>query len=326
MNNKPLVSVVIPVKNGQDTIEKCIRSLFALNYPRFEVIVIDDGSTDRTAAIVKSLSSGDAARRLRLLEGDSAGPSRARNRGIAEAKGDFVAFTDDDCLVDREWLNELLKGFRGDTAAVGGTQKSPEDESAFGKAVHDFMMTVGFLTDYMKDPSGAGIREVDHNPTCNAMYRREVFAKTGGFMEDLWPGEDVELDYRVTRAGYRIVFAPKAVVYHYRPENLRQFRRMMFNYGRVQAYLVKKYGVFRKIQLVPAVFYPAAVVLAAGMVFWPSVFFAALSSLLFSWVLYFTMKGLRAKDAFRYTWWAAVTLWEWNLGFGRGLVERGKRK
>ena len=95
------------------------------------------------------------------------------------------------------------------------------------------------------------IIEVNHNASCNVLYKREPFINEGGFWESLWPGEDVELDYRMRKKGYKLVFNPKGMVFHYRAENFKSFSKMMFRYGRAQGILVKKYGFFRKIHLLP---------------------------------------------------------------------------
>jgi glycosyltransferase involved in cell wall biosynthesis len=120
--SEPRVSVVVPVYNSESTVGKCLNSLVEQDHPSFEVIVVDDGSTDKTAQICASYSQ------ITVLSPGKVGPSRARNLGIDEAKGEFVAFTDADCIVNRDWLTELEKGFTGpDIAGVGGDQKSPED-------------------------------------------------------------------------------------------------------------------------------------------------------------------------------------------------------
>ncbi len=166
---------------------------------------------------------------------------------------EFLAFTDSDCIVDKNWLTELLKGFREYPEAVscGGAQKLPEDATNFEKKVFLFMKKAGFFSEYARQAKDANITEVNHNASCCVMYKREVFLKEGGFLEGLWPGEDVELDYRLREKGYKLLFNPRAVIYHYRSKSLKSFLKMMDRYGRAQGYLVRKYGIFRKIQLVP---------------------------------------------------------------------------
>jgi GT2 family glycosyltransferase len=244
--DEPFVSVIVAVRNGEATISKCVRSLLALAYPAYEVIVVDDGSTDGTLALL-----GEFFSRIRVISlPRNVGPSEARNIAAKDARGELIAFTDGDCLADARWLAELVRCFReSECAGAGGSQGVPEDESPFGRLVARFLATVGFMTDYMRAP-GVGIAAVDHNASCNVMYRKAVFLAAGGFLRGFWPGEDVELDFRLRKKGHVLRFNPAARVLHYRVGSLRAFRRMMYRYGWAQGFLVRRYGFFRKIHYV----------------------------------------------------------------------------
>ena len=364
----PKISVVIPARNSKETIGKCFESLAAMDRYDFEVIIVDDGSTDGTAEICESFSgkSGEdlfvkrsspdpspktstscplgslrCERKLpngqdmeffegnpggtflhkkvppgfpvKIIRVGQGGPSRARNRGIAAAAGEFVAFTDADCIVDTTWLTELEKGFTGpDIAGVGGDQKSPDDETETGRLIQEFLKTVGFMTGYIK--TGAKMKETEHNPTCNSMYRKKVLEEVGGFDEALWPSEDVELDLKITRRGYKLVFNPEAVVAHYRPKTYRDFARMMRRYGASQWYLVKKYGFFRKLHFVPVALIIGLAVfvslLSRDVRFWPIIFVP--------WPLMFLWFYLKTRDvgkSLRFFHLFIVTIVNWNWGF-----------
>jgi glycosyltransferase involved in cell wall biosynthesis len=246
---EPLISVIVAEKNSARTIRSCLDSLLAVAYPRFEIIIVDDGSTDDTPRILASY-----AEKVRLiLEPKSSGPSSCRNTGATGAAGGFIAFTDGDCVGDRGWLSGLASGFVSDNvASVGGSQAVPDDESRFGRVVFRFLQRCGIATDYVR-AGGRGMCEVEHNPSCNSMYRRELFLKEGGFARGMWPGEDVELDYRLRKKGLRIMFNPLAVVKHYRPSSFTSFCRMMARYGWAQGVLVRRYGMTRTIQFAPVV-------------------------------------------------------------------------
>lgn len=246
----PFISIVIPAKNAQATMRRCLDSVLRLNYPNFEIIVINDGSNDNTASILIDYKD------LEIINTKGIGPSAARNLALRKARGELIAFTDADCLVDRDWLKELRRGFEDfpEAAACGGRQELPSDATEFEKKIFLFMKKVGFITDYMRRARGERIVEVNHNASCCVMYRKDIFLKEKGFLEGLWPGEDVELDYRLKKKGYKIYFNPKAIVYHYRPKNLKKFLKMMYRYGWAQGFLVRKYGVFRRIQLLLIIF------------------------------------------------------------------------
>ncbi len=241
------ISVIICAYNAARTIRACLESCCAQDRGDYEIIVVDDGSTDGTAQILHAF--GD---RIRVITRSRGGPSAGRNAAVAASQAEFVAFTDSDCLVERDWLSRLLECFQTEeVVAAGGSQKSPADESAFGRRVQSFLVGAGWIGEYTRQ--SGGVRRVSHNPTCNVIYRRSAFEKLGGFLEGFWPGEDVELDYRLLKSGGKIVFTPQAVVYHYRPADFSAFLRMMERYGWAQGVLVRLHGFFRPIQYLPFV-------------------------------------------------------------------------
>lgn len=313
----PTISVIIPTYNAKRTIAACLASLLSLDYPDYEVIFVDDGSTDGTPDSCES-SAG-----VRVIRLDKGGPSRARNVGVKASRGEIAAFTDSDCIAPRNWLTELASGFDDPRiAGVGGDQKSPDDESDFGRAVQDFFKKIGFLTEYIK--TGDTLAETLHNPSCNSAYRKTVLEEAGGFDEAQFPGEDIELDLKIRRLGYSLVYNPRAVVAHYRPGSHSGVARMMWRYGWGEGRLFKKYGLYRKIDYIPflllSALLPAASLLIAEPRVWPA--FVLPAPVLFSWFLLTTGK---LAESFRFTVLFAITLISWNLGFFSGVL-RGFRR
>lgn len=313
--SRPKISVVVPVYNCSNTIGKCLDSLIRVDHPSYEAIVVDDGSTDTTAQICRSY------RRAQLISLDKGGPSRARNVGIGIARGEFIAFTDGDCVVDTQWLRELEKGFISpDVAGVGGDQVSPEDDSDAGKLVHEFLKTVGFVADYVK--TGTSLRKTPHNPSCNSMYRKKALEEAGGFDENLWPGEDVELDLKICRLGYTLMYNPAAKVAHHRPDTCGKFARMFKRYGAAQGYLVKKYGAFRFIHWVPLSLL-IGLVLAAGISAWNPWLLLLLFVPLLLALAWFLRTTRSVTKSIRFTRYLIILLAFWNAGFVGGYL-RGK--
>lgn len=303
------IAVIVPAKNASATLRKCLDSLLSLDYDNYEIIIVDDGSCDDTPQILDGYEG-----KIKSISLKRAGPSRARNIAVYKTGAEYIAFTDSDCIVDEVWLRELLNGFTGEKiAAVGGRQEIPGDETAFGRKVFEFMKKMRFFMDYMRTKNNA-IISVNHNPAYNVMYRKDIFLKAQGFLEGLWPGEDVELDYRLKKQGYQLRWNPKAVVYHYKPSSLAAFTNMMCRYGYAQGCLVRKYGIFRKIQLLPFIFSGASI-LFLGVIFpefpFQGIIFFALG--LLGVALYFKCDSVMLKLFI-------LALWNWHYGFIKGLL------
>jgi GT2 family glycosyltransferase len=220
----PRVSVVVCTYNGGSTLEECLESLLALDYPDYEIIVVDDGSTDDTPGI---LSRYPAAR---AIHQPNRGLSAARNVGLAAATGSVVAYTDSDCFADRHWLVHLVHQLqRGDAAAVGGPNLTPED----GGLAACVAASPGQPTHVLKSDQVA-----EHIPGCNMAFRRDALSAIRGF-DPVYrkAGDDVDVCWRLQQAGYWITFAPGAFVWHHRRQTPRAYLRQQAGYGEAEAFL-----------------------------------------------------------------------------------------
>lgn len=251
----PECTVIVAARDARVTIQRCLHSLLNLRFRRFELIVVDDASTDDTPQLVEEFIQQHVDKlNVKLLRSTHrTGPSAARNRAARIARGQYLAFTDADCELPAHWLDELLRGIElfPEAVSCGGGQDLPASATPFERRVHTFLKRVGFATDYMRPRRSSRIRPVTHNASCNVLYKRDTFLSVGGFAPGLWPGEDVDLDYRLRKAGHTLVCNPRAAVYHHRPRNLATFGRMMYRYGWAQGILVRKHGLFRRIHAVP---------------------------------------------------------------------------
>jgi GT2 family glycosyltransferase len=239
----PGVTVVVAARNAVATVHACVASLRALDYPLVEIIVVDDGSEDGTAE-----AAGAAG--ARVLSVSRRGPSAARNLGIARASHDIVAFTDADCVVPPHWLRALVDGLRTSRAAgVGGPQRNrfPDDRTA--RDLDLFFALASTVAEYTRTDRRP--RPVEHNASCNAAYIKHTVEEVGGFAEDLFPGEDVDLDHRLQQLGYRCYYVPDGWVEHHRPGTRAWFAGMMRRYGRAQRALVERHGRFRPLHFLP---------------------------------------------------------------------------
>jgi GT2 family glycosyltransferase len=220
----PRVSVVVCSYNGGRTLDQCLRSLLALNYPNYEVIVVDDGSTDDTRAILARFPS------VRAIHQANQGLSAARNVGLQAATGVIVAYTDADCFADPDWLTLLVHQLqRSGAAAVGGPNLSPDD----GWLAACVAAAPGQPTHVLESDQVA-----EHIPGCNMAFRRETLLAIQGFDPQYrQAGDDVDVCWRLQQAGFWITFAPGAFVWHHRRQTPRAYLRQQAGYGKAEALL-----------------------------------------------------------------------------------------
>ena len=225
----PKVSVVICVYNGERTLDACLASLQKLNYPNYEVIVVNDGSTDTSRQIAEKYNY------IRLINQENKGLSEARNVGIRASTGEIIAFTDSDCTADADWLNYLVARFHSsEFAAVGGPNLSPPDDSMIASCV---AVSPGGPTHVLLDDEVA-----EHIPGCNMAFRREALHAIGGF-DPIFraAGDDVDLCWRLQNKGYKIGFSPAAVVWHFRRNTVRDYLKQQRGYGKAETLLFFKH-------------------------------------------------------------------------------------
>ena len=229
-DDAPLVSVVVAAYNAGETLEPCLQSLEQLDYPNYEVIIVDDGSQDNTSAIAVKFSQFNY-----IDLGSNRGLSAARNAGVRKAKGSIIAFTDADCEVDSLWLHFLVKAFENtEWAAVGGPNILPSEDGPVAAAV---MATPGgpahvMLTDQI----------AEHIPGCNMAFRAQALERVGAFDPQFRiAGDDVDLCWRLLMKEMVIGFAPGAFVWHHRRSTITAFLKQQMGYGRAESLLCRKF-------------------------------------------------------------------------------------
>jgi GT2 family glycosyltransferase len=224
----PAISVVVCSYNGSRTIEQTLAALAALDYPDYEVVVVDDGSTDSTRKIAERYD-------VVLISQENAGLSSARNVGWRAARGEIVAYVDDDAYPDPHWLTYLAWAFlRTDFAAIGGPNLTPPEDPLFSQAVAH--APGGPIHVLVSDT------EAEHIPGCNMAFRRAALAAIGGFDPSFRvAGDDVDACWRIHERGMTIGFSPAAVVWHHRRPSLRGYWRQQRGYGRAEAFLERKW-------------------------------------------------------------------------------------
>jgi mycofactocin system glycosyltransferase len=237
---EPLVSIVVPVYNRADEIGSCIESLLDLDYPpaRREIIVVDDGSRDHTAAVVRRYDV-----RLLAMPGNS-GQSAARNRGVRSAAGEIVAFIDSDCTAERRWLRDLLPYFSDPRIALVGGRVDAHDRQSW---LDRYETTHSALNMGPKIRLGAAPHSDFYVPTCNLLVRRQAFEAVGGLDERLRVGEDVDLCWRLKAKGCRGLYVPSGPVRHRHRNRFWSSFKRRYDYGTSEAMLYARHpGVAKR--------------------------------------------------------------------------------
>jgi GT2 family glycosyltransferase len=241
----PPVSVVIATRGRPDALASCLESIRKVDYPTFEVIVVDNAPEDCETARVVGLAS-EGLPQLRYVVERTPGASVAKNRGVAEASSEIIAFTDDDVVVAEGWLRGLVRGFES-VAGVGcvtGLVLAAELETP---SQLWFEQYGGFSRGYGRkvfdsDPGSGETRIYPFSPGAfgagaSAAFRADVLHALGGFDPSLGPGtvarggEDLDLFLRVVLSGHRLVYEPSAVAWHRHRREYPELRRQIHDYG-----------------------------------------------------------------------------------------------
>jgi len=239
-------SVVVAVRNEIKHIEKCIKSLFEQDFNgKYEVILVDGMSDDGT---YENLQELQRKYNFVLLRNPKINAAAGRNIGIKHAKGKFIAFIDGDAYAHKDWLSSIKKVFgRVDTDGVGGPDLLPEDTSFKSRAI-GLVMTSPLARGGRFNPSTQHTmmeeeRFVDHIPTCNLCLKREIFDSVGLFDESFVKGQDLELSYRIRKAGYKLFYSPSIKVVHYRKQSFRSFAHQIYKWAKAKIAIIKKHGI-----------------------------------------------------------------------------------
>lgn len=218
-----LASIVIPSFNRPDRLSECLTACMEQDDPNYEIVVVDDGSPQPLAEICEQFGET-----VRCIRQENAGAGPARNKGVAEARGDFLAFTDDDCRPRSNWLSQLRASHAGDaTRLVGGYVENGLPDNIYSSVSQD-------LCDYLYEYFGAANGDISFFTTNNMACSRSAFLDISGF-DPVFPGagaEDRDFGIRWRENGGHLYFNPEALIDHYHAMTLKSFFKQHRNYGR----------------------------------------------------------------------------------------------
>ena len=224
----PRISVVVCTYNGSMTIKECCDGLANLDYDDFEVIIVNDGSTDNTKSIAEL--SG-----FHVISIENSGLSVARNVGCDAATGEIIAYLDDDAIPDTHWLRYLAAAFlRSDFVAIGGPNIAPKGDGIFAECVDNAPGNpVHILVSDI---------EAEHIAGCNMAIKKKVLESIGGFDPNLRvAGDDVDICWRIQHMGLKIGYCAAAMVWHHRRGSIKGYVKQQYGYGKAEALLEAKW-------------------------------------------------------------------------------------
>lgn len=224
----PKISVVVCSLNGAKTIRDTLEGLKYLEYPDYEVIVVNDGSTDETPQIAGEYD-------VLLISTENRGLSNARNTGMEASSGEIVAYIDDDAYPDPHWLKYLARTFMTTSfVGVGGPNIAPPGDGPIADCVAN---APGGPTHVLISDEIA-----EHIPGCNKAFRKEALEAIGGFDPRYRAaGDDVDLCWRLQANGGVIGFSPAAVVWHHCRNSVKAYWKQQLGYGKAEALLEQKW-------------------------------------------------------------------------------------
>lgn len=227
--------MIVPVYNGAGTIRPCLDALAGQSLPpdTYEILVVDDGSTDATAQVVRDWSAGHPHCQARLIQQENAGPAAARNRGAQAARADVLLFTDADCAPTAGWVSEMLSAFdSADVVGAKGTYLTDQTGLVPRFVQAEYEDRYDRMT---------GQERIDFVDTYSAGYRRQVFLENGGF-DPIFPTacvEDQEFSFRLAAKGYRLVFVPGAQVRHIHDRSIAEYFKRKYWIGFWKALMIR---------------------------------------------------------------------------------------
>lgn len=206
------ISIIVPTYNRKEQLKRCLEYLDKQTLPvnEYEIIIVDDGSTDNTPEIINKTNN---KKNIRYFFQENKGPAAARNLGISKAKGEIIAFTDDDCILDKDWLHAIDKAFKEnpDVSCVKGMTKN----SQFGIISNSLDKYI-----YGRTTSGA---------TNNIAYKKKVLQELTGFDESyIFCYEDVDLKWRFRLKGYKRIFCPDMIIWHPHENDIITLKKKAF--------------------------------------------------------------------------------------------------
>ncbi|MFC1887847.1 glycosyltransferase [Candidatus Cloacimonadota bacterium] len=318
-----LISIIVPVFNRADEIDNFLASFLNQNEAEFEVIIVDDGSTDNLKDVIQKYAQ---ELKITYYFQQNQGPGAARNLGMSKASGDYYVFIDSDCTVPENYIKNLITHISEDEFdAFGGPDTYLPDFPPFLKAVN-YSMTSFLGTGGTRGSKGKSVAKY-YPRSFNMGIKKEVYKKIGG-MNKLRHGQDMDFSNRIYKAGFKVKYLHDVLVYHKRRTSPRRFFKQIFNWGVARINL----GRIDKNMLKPVHCLPFVILMGFILTFFLMLFMPYFK-VLFKFELFLTallaviafIQSLVEYRQFSVAIYSIITIYlqiiGYGLGFGYGLLK-----
>ncbi len=304
-------SIIIPCKKKTKYLTQCIKSIRNQSYDNYEIIVIPDKYERVVGARVIPLNKG---------------PAEKRDYGVKMAKGDVIAFIDDDAYPHRDWLKNSLKYLK-EYDGIGGPQITPRTDS-FSQKLSGYVLSSMMIGGLRARYESIGNSFLIHDwPTVNFIIKKKAFLNVGGFDSDYYPGEDTKLCLDLINNDYKLVYAPDVIVYHHRRKGLKAHIKQISNYGLHRGYFVKRFPEtsFKLTYFLPSLFSLLFIIGLIGS-FFNSTIRVLFIYLMIIYSLISLIEGLRLSRNILYglamPFYVLITHLVYGINFIKGLLTR----
>jgi len=232
----PHVSIIVTVKNEEKKLKETLEALTRIDYPSYEVVLVDGGSNDGTINIAEKFP-------IKTIQASDSNPGQGRNIGVENSSGEVIAFIDGDCVPERDWLRKSVESLKcKGVGGVGGPMVPYEKSNHLSKTILNALSTIfanAGSTNFARYKKSKVVKNI---PSCNAIYRREILEEARLFSDDLKYCEDVDLNYKIRKKGYCVMYSPDLAVKHnWKVDSFFSLFQFMLKYGAGRAIASRKY-------------------------------------------------------------------------------------
>lgn len=309
-------SIIVPVFNRPHEVSELLQSLTHQTYTNFEVLIIEDGSTETCEKVYETYTQ---LLQIRYFYKPNSGPGPSRNFGYQNARGDYFIVFDSDCIIPPDYLTVVDKHLEGSPLdAWGGPDRGHRDFTLMQQAMA-FTMSSVITTGGIR--GGKKASEKFQPRSFNMGISKEVFLATGGFRFDRF-AEDIEFSIRIKKAGFRIGLIPEAYVFHKRRTTLQQFYRQVFNFGRGRVLVGRAHsGAIKFTHWFPSLFTLGMIFMLVFLLFWPGIGQLMLAGYVI-YVIVLALFAFQNTRSLRVTLLSIPSAFVQLIGYGCGFIKQ----